>query len=394
MFLVSKKYLEKFWDCPACGKKHVSALRNTRCPSCGSSKVPQDEELFSYEEIHDNDGLDLAAGGPHWTCSNCGTKNLDKNTHCDGCGNQRDSEDSTNQIRTFDHLPVKPLVQEDEKVDQSQIVTNIPGSNREPSTPHVLDIHDRQTVSYDVHTNPKKLRFGTNINWRIVAVILAVVVVLGGLGFLTFHTTSYSSQVTGFSWQRNINIEEYQVFHESNWDSSPSGAYNVTSSYLFYEKQPIYETKTRQVYVPSSYTTYTDLGNGAVVSNTVDTSHYETEYYQELTGYRDIYKWYYTYDINRWSYTRSVVTKEEDHNPYWGDYSLRYNGLTTIGAERVGSTSEMYLVFFQVKLDKETKTFSLSTNQNDWNEYVIGNSYTLKVNHFGAITNDPLREGK
>lgn len=365
---MSRKYLEKFWDCPVCGKKHISALRNTRCPSCGSTKVPQDKELFSYEEITDTVGLALAQGAPHWTCNHCGAVNLNKNSHCDGCGDIRDGEDNTNQIRTISNF--------DQKVAESEQS----GSKNFPASIHT-------SASSDFKPEKK-----INKKLLISLVIVISVALLGFLGFLFFHTNTYSAQVTSFSWKRVINIEEYTVLSEEGWSSPPFDAYNISQETRFHHNEPIYETRTEEVYVPGSYTSYTDNGNGSVTAETIGTSHYETRVYQELVGYTPIYQTWYTYNVNRWVYSRNVTTQKDDHAPEWGKYTLHFDGQTIIGAEKVEGTTESYTVVFQALVKDEVETFSLSANLDDWNAYVLDNTYTIKVNHFNMITNNPLHE--
>ena len=372
MIYLADRLLEKFWNCPACEKKHISVLRNTRCPSCASPMVSQDEELFSYEEITDPDGLELAKGAPHWTCSNCGTRNLDKNTHCDGCGNARDESDGVNQIHQMSSLPVSPSVSADDFQYQT-----------EPQT--------RPFSTF--HTEPKTKK--SKKKFLVTLAIITSVILLTSLAFLFFHTNTYSGQVIGFSWERSINIEEYKVLSKEGWSVPPLDAYNVTSETRFHHNDPIYQTKTEQVYVPGSYTTYTDLGNGAVVEHTVDTSHYETRITQEIVGYTPVYETWYQYNVDRWVYSRSVITKDNNHKPIWGTYILKFDGQTIIGAERLGAPSESYIIHFQVLIDnQDPKAYSLSANLNDWNEYISGNIYTLKVNHFGMITDNPLYEDR
>lgn len=102
----------------------------------------------------------------------------------------------------------------------------------------------------------------------------------------------------------------------------------------------------------------------------------------------------YVYDINEWTPERDVPVGAADRNPYWPQYQLAYNGQQVIGGEEVSSNSETYTVSFVDPASKDTpkKTYSYDTNQAEWAQYVVEESYTLKVNGFGAITNDPLAD--
>lgn len=225
--------------------------------------------------------------------------------------------------------------------------------------------------------------------------IIAGILLLSLIGYLIFHTETYTGEVTGFHWERVIDIQKYQVESKSGWGSPPSDAYNIKSEQRFHHKEDITVTKTRMVYHPKSEIVYTERGNGSVSSKTVDKSYWAPESYQEKVGEKSIYRTWYDYNVNRWGYCRSVVTKNNDHHPEWGSYTLQFDGQQIIGAERVGSKSELYTVYFKAEVGKEKKTFSVScSNQDDWQEYVVGKTYPIKVNHFGFIVNNPLRENE
>ena len=84
-------------------------------------------------------------------------------------------------------------------------------------------------------------------------------------------------------------------------------------------------------------------------------------------------------------------------------------GQTVIGAERAGARSETYTVHFEtrakrkVKQDSQNtddredyvvKKYSYKTSESKWSEYEIEHVYTLKINSFGAIMNDPLQDSQ
>lgn len=379
--LVLAKYYEKFWKCRSCGREGISALRNTRCPGCGNTKVPQDQESFSRKEITDEVGLALAQGKPHWVCSSCGVANLDKNLDCDGCSSPRESDDHTNVVRRLDHLPIESPTNTQESVEP--IIKVYPKATKQ---------HRPAGDTFDIvkgkPSQPNKFL------WIGLSLVVGVLF-LNLIGYLIFHTETYTGEVTRFSWRRTIDIQEYQVESRSGWSTPPSDAYNVFQEERFHHTEDIIVTKTRDVYVSDSETEYTDLGNGAVLANEIDTSYWDTESYQEKVGEKSIYKTWYSYNVDRWSYSRSVTTQGNDREPEWGKYTLRFNGQQIIGAERVSDKTESYTVYFKAEIDKEKKTFSVSyNNQNDWQEYVIGKTYPIKVNHFGSIMNNPIRENE
>ncbi len=381
-------FFEKYWDCRSCGRTGISALRQLKCPGCGSVKSPQDKEHFSNNEITDKYGLELAKGAPHWTCSHCGSVNLDKERNCIACGNEREESDQDNLIIELGTSPLpdyqpKDIWQEDSETlkPQDQMTEN---KLLEGSEEDLFKKDYYQTGNLDLGRIKQQKRKTT---WRI-ATVLAGIIVVGLVWLLLFQTNLVEANVAGFSWSRTVKIEKYQTVHESGW-SKPIGAYNVWSENRISRYEPIYETKTRTIYVPQ--TSYRDLGNGAVES--YDSSYHKTETYRELVGQRPIYETWYQYDLDKWNYNREIQVQGDDRKPYWPDYWLNLDGQTIIGAERVGSREENYLVLFETITEKkEVKIYSYSTNQEEWKRYQSGINYQLKINYLGMIMNNPLKD--
>lgn len=367
-------FYEKYWDCHACGNTGISALRQMKCPSCGSTKSPQDKEYLSNKEITDEDGLDLANGKPHWTCSHCGSVNLDKEIRCPGCGNEREKSDLNNKI-----VDLGPITLPEYKPK------NIWGEysdEPEPTKPTQKNINLKPERNYTKEVPKKKLP------WKKLVIVIAAVVGVAILGWLFFHTVSVEARVDNFYWTRTISVERYQSVHESGW-YSPVGSYNVWSETRIARYEPIYETRTRIVNHPQ--TSYRDLGNGAVQS--YDSSYTTTETYQVLVRQEPIFATWYEYDIDKWIYQRKEVSTANDRKPYWPSYNLNLDGYTVIGAERIGGKTELYQVLFEtINQNKESKIFTYKVNQDEWYEYQNNVVYELKINHLGMITNNPLKD--
>lgn len=363
-------FYEKFWKCSACGKKEISALRKMKCPSCGSTKSRQDEEYLSGVEITDDYGLELASGKPHWTCSNCGSVNLDKETNCYGCGNGREESDSNNKV-----------------VDLGPIT--LPKYNPKDDSDGYFD-EPKPTTKAGAMTETNQTKGLLKLNLLSKKWLIGLIVAFGLVvfGWLFFHTVTVEAKVDGFSWTRTISIERYRTVHESGW-FPPAGSYNVWTEIRIARYEPIYETRTRTVYHPQ--TSYRDLGNGSVQS--YDSSYTTTDTYLELVGQNPIYATWYEYDIDKWIFQRSEVSSGKDREPYWPDYDLNLDGFTVIGAERIGGRNELYQVVFEtIKTDKENKILTHNVSLKEWMEYKNDTTYKLKINHLGIITNNPLND--
>lgn len=128
-----------------------------------------------------------------------------------------------------------------------------------------------------------------------------ILVLMGAalVGFVVwlFIPRDYTLDVKRIQWEYVVHIEEFMVQHHDDERSKPSDAYNVKSHYH-----------------PRTKTWTDDDGK----THTKDDSY-----------------WTYDYDVNRWVETRSVVTTDYDHSPYFGEYSLKESQREDgIGAER------------------------------------------------------------
>lgn len=370
---------EKFWDCPACGTKGISALRKLKCPNCGHTKSPQDKEHRSNIEITDEDGIALARGGPHWTCSSCGSVNLDKYTMCTSCNNPREKSDKANRIVELGSTP-PPAYQPPDPAEQWY--------QPEREEPH--ETEPKPTYQrYQTPTNYDSVgNWLSGLPWLYIIIGLVVVIGIITLGWAIFHTVDVQAQVTGFSWSRDVTIERYRTVHESGW-SHPSDAYNLRSEMRIRSYEPIYETRTKVVH--HSQTCYRDLGNGAEQS--YDCSYDTTETYQETIGQRPVYDTWYEYDLDTWCYERTAHAGGNDKEKVnWPQFELYLDGQTVIGAERVGGRSETYSVHFRSEGKKGPEDYVYSTSQDDWMKYQAEINYPLKVNSFKIIMNNPLQD--
>lgn len=219
--------------------------------------------------------------------------------------------------------------------------------------------------------------------------------VLLGLWMLLFDTHQVEAEVTGFSWQRSITIEEERTFIEEDWDVPFDGRLISQSRRIRYYEDVLdhYETVPQQVCVnvqvgTESYSCGTisrDLGNGYFETETeycdraVYTTECHTEYSQEPVYRQEpVYDTYYRYEIDRWVTDRTERASGTDRDPYWPDFWVG------IG-EREGHRSESYFVHFTALDPEEEDPSPYSVSQSRWQAFRIGERYTLEVNRMGGI---------
>jgi hypothetical protein len=116
------------------------------------------------------------------------------------------------------------------------------------------------------------------------------------------------------------------------------------------------------------------LGNGyfqdKICTDAVYETRTRTETYQDPIYRQDpVYQTKYTYDIEKWVPIRTERAGGIQLNPSWPKVNLGKN-------ERKGQQIETYMVDF---VDKKGKTYSVPMNQNEWDDYQLGQSHKVKV---------------
>lgn len=229
-----------------------------------------------------------------------------------------------------------------------------------------------------IKTEPKKTKYSVfKKNWEFISEnikvatgVSLVLMFVAALLFL-FIPVNRTTTVTGFKWSRAIEVEEYTLCHESDWNI-PVGGRETGRDYRIHHYDHVidhYETKTRTVteQVLVGYDThYTDLGNGQ--ASVSQTPKYETktriETYEEPV-YRDdpVYRWYYFYDIDRWLHSDWLKTENYDQDPYWYDTDLPTNiDSPEYGDLKQSTRKETYTVLV---VDDKRNSSSFERNQSD-----------------------------
>ena len=356
------KIIEGRWDCSFCGTKGILG-RHRECPNCGQ---PRGEDVKFYisdekDYVSEKEAENISRE-PDWLCRYCGSYNSAKNNKCTSCGAEREDGNT--------YFDVQEKTKEHQKESDEQ--------------------NDKNNYEYE-NVEEKSRSWKGKINKNIfggVAILILLATIICGI-ISIFIPKEASMKITEFSWQRSINVEEYKTFHESDWDVPAGGRVTGQSMEIHHYESVIdhYETKTREVEKTriSGYETRTytkDLGNGYFEEESeqvpIYETYYETEEYEEPV-YRDepVYRMKYYYDIDRWTYERSVNTKGNDKSPYWGEVSLT-------DKERVKSKTETYTIKGLTN-EKKAKSRKVNVNADTWNNLKMGQTVKVKI-YIGGIT--------
>lgn len=356
--------------------------------------LPDNARILTSE-----DEVARAHAGPDWVCLHCGAAVPATETICPECRAER----GTSPSRPVIEYGVGEAPSASEQADGE--VNLVPATkdvridwNAESGTDQADQDDDSPKWENDWEDRPgisvPSLPFSGQQAWGL-AIFLVISLIVGGL-YMFLHTKKVRATVDHFEWSRTISIEEYRTIREGDW-SIPAGGRYVSQEERYHHTET-YQCGTElqdEEYICGSHEEscgMTDNGNGTFSECTRTVSDYCTRQVS-VPKYcdRDIYATWYTYDIDRWTHSRSVSTsgnQRDDPAPYWGEFTLNCANQAVIGCERESGREQTYYVFFR---DEEGKIKKYEENsQDDWNQYQIGASYTLRINHFGQIRNDPL----
>lgn len=388
---MSKKIIRAYWDCPFCESKKIDGLKD-ECPNCAKRK-PADTKCYIDEDTSDDvltEGELKAAGitaeecdGNHkeWACSYCGQLNNYADTFCNACGASK--EEKSGEYGDFNK---EDELEEKHKENVYAVYENYSFLNSSAETESDRYFKEKidNIIAADKEPNSKGFSFRRVKNYFLPAALVSLVVFL--FTFLLWPQEKVM-EVTGFEWERNISVEEYQTFEESGW-SLPSDArldYSQEEFYGYTQVLDHYETKTRQVSRQEidhyeDHTSYTDNGNGTFTEHTYQTpvykTVYDTEVYEEPV-YKDepVYKTKYYYEIDRWVDIETYKSSGVDKCPYWNEnYTLK-------DKQRDTDRTEKYYAIYS----NEEETMPVNMGYSKWLNVNIGDKSVITTCRLGII---------
>lgn len=342
---IIKKIRRGYWICPTCKHKNPGNLE--LCESCGSSQQKNKDGSNPFfldstsEEVTDPNELKEAYAGPDWICEYCGTSNDNLTDSCKQCGNTKGDK-------------------EEETYNDKPLYTNYSNTSQE---------------DYEVKKQNK-------LYW-IIASASAVIITLLLVWLLL--PSNVPVKITGFSWERSIDIEFSRLETEEDWNI-PSGGTKISQETKFhhndqvldhYESVQVERSREVQTGTETVHTGTRDLGNGYYEDTYEERAVYTTEYYTETEQepvYRDVavYKTWYTYKIIRWHHDRYATSSGNSQTGlYWSTYTLADN-------ERAGKKTEKYVVHL-ISQENEPRTFEFSCSLEEWQGYALNEELNAKV---------------
>ncbi|MDX1906889.1 MAG: zinc finger protein [Bacteroidia bacterium] len=286
------------WDCHTCGTTGILGPE-TRCTNCGAPR-PRDVKFYLPEDaeiVQDAQQEAEALRGADWICGHCHGQNKAADSTCNACGNPRDesSEDVALEERTY-------------------TTREIPRTSFERSrTLHPLE----QQAQAPPRRNP-----------ILRNLLVAALVVVGAVVLLRSFPRTVQVEVTGFRWERSVQMMHYEAVAREAWDL-PAGAFEVQSERAIRDYRQVlrgYETRTRTVQVQTGSERYVcgqrDRGNGYFEDVYCNRPIYENrqETYQEpVYDQVPVYGTRYRFKVMDWIAKPEylLTAAGQDHTAVW-----------------------------------------------------------------------------
>ncbi len=334
------------------------------CEKCNKHR-PKNVQFYlpkGAKVVHDQASILDAKSGANWRCMHCNYDNKASSDICVHCDKVRDTE-YEKWINLGGELSTK-------KYAKGQTPTGY-----QPKT----------ATSFQ-----QKSKIGKYL--KIGGIVLAAVLIIWFIYAQFFKTEALKVEVAGFTWEREVVIEEKQTVTEQGWDI-PSGGRQKSRvkkqhgtkevyDHSEWEEEPIYEdvqVGTQQVECGTI-----DKGNGYFETQYCDEPIYESQ----QTGTREVerkvyrtepvYDYWYTYEIDRWNEVRSPESSGTTKNVSWPEYNLSYN-------ERVGDESESYTVHLKPIVESKFSQLEYDLGFSEWNKMNLGDVYIARVRKSGTV---------
>jgi|GEM_PF-317836 len=340
---------QMLWDCDFCGAEKLLGLDHRFCPNCGAQQ--RAEWRYFPDQSEAVEVVDHVYHGADVVCPSCQTLSSAAAEFCGNCGTPL-TDAAQARLREMQQQDPDGLYRESDKID-------------EVKEKHAADQARMAAAAQQQHGIMG--RFQQFTRRQIIAggsILTTVLMTCIGIIAAFFWTETSTVMVTGHSWEREIQIEEYQSVSEGNWcDSMPSGAYSVSRSERQRGSRQVADGETcsnRRV----------DNGDGTFRTERVCQTRYRSE---------PVYDQYCNYTIDKWDYERSEFTRGNNlsDNPAWPSVSLNDRSGTNLGDERESNRIETYNVSLR---SNEGETYTCTFNSvNEWRRYPANTEWTIQI---------------
>ncbi len=346
-------YVELEWICPFCNTRNPG--RAKVCRNCGAAqpKDVQFEQAAEDKIISDQEGLEMAKGGPDIHCPFCGTRNPSDAVTCKRCGGD---------------------LSEGERREAGQVL----GAQQTKPAP---DIICEYCSTANPATNTKCMNCGSALGkaerpkpaaqpaapakrspaFMIIAAVL-MLLVCGAIFFFIMQgsrTESNIGSVRNVNWKRTITVMGLAPVTYNTWaDQIPQDA-QVNFCSERERGRSAFATENSEEICGTPYVVDQGTGFGELVQ--------DCEYI--------IYDDYCEYTVIQLQPVGVIDETGSDMNPFWPETRLDQG-------QELGERDEVYQITFEV--DGESKVYQ-TRNLNEYLQFQPGSEWELEINGFGNI---------
>lgn len=341
---MSEKTYEMLWDCQYCGATKLLGKTHRFCPNCGAAQDPRSRYYPSEEdkvavEDHTFVGVDV-------TCSVCNTLNSGDSHFCQNCGASLEESgeavtklesQTANAMGQFEEMGSRDIVKEEFNAEMQRI----------GAAPKAKGLAQQA------------------MNWRVIAFLVAAIVICGGIAFFLLRTEAQTVVVTGHSWERTVTLEEYVPFTARSWRDSPPSGYNIDLRPGSCTRE---QRGTRQVQDGETCNMVrSDNGDGTFSERRVCSPRYRSE-----PVYDDMCTW----EGERYEVVDSYTTSGNNLQPFYQSLNVECEGVQRIGCEQQIFDGR-YII--HLAATDESATYDCAVSEGEWATIADGDNFTMQV---------------
>ncbi len=350
---------EGAWDCDVCGRVGNRGPEK-HCAGCGH---PRGEEVKLYlpedaPELSEQAALDRALAGPDWSCEHCDGDNRADYEHCTGCGAPRGESAEREVIEHRTPVAASSARPEPRREVQPAADTPPPAPPSKKRRKELREKHRRE--------KRKGCRRPLVIGLALLAALVALIAWCG-------RTSEATATVTGFAWERTIQVEKLLTVTEEALPSQvPPGARRLDA-----EREGATRTVTERVQVGTERVKVgvRDLGNGFFEDVYEDRPIYELRQRQvPVRGPPAGGK--VRYQIDRWQTVREAKASGGDRSPRWPDPALA-------AGERGGERAERLTVLLAATDGRRLRY--RARDEAEWRRFAPGQEFLVEATASGTV---------
>jgi hypothetical protein len=185
----------------------------------------------------------------------------------------------------------------------------------------------------------------------VLAIGLAL---LAGFCWFSFRKSEDRVSVSGFEWERSIEVEAFRTVRESAWEGEqPAGARVLARS------REVHHSERSQIGNKKVKVGRKDLGNG-----------FFEDVYENQPVYREqpVYRTRLSFEVERWVRDRTARASGADQSPVWPNPGLR-------SGEREAGRKERYVVL----LKGSSRDYKMDLPQQRWASLRAGQGFRAVV---------------